>query len=229
MWEKIAAISALLSVLISVVALLVARSGSDRSLEIAKEALASARSANEIALGKIRALPIVEIYNYDEFYDLTVADVLYEPLKIKMSIRNSGEIPIDAISMELIGIEPLTFQDNDQDRPIRSLPSIHFDGKIKTMILPDGLAHVDIRIALLKYLVELEKILPDKDASYRTTMNLVLIPKAVGEELPSGVRSEDSREDRKLVTVHFTPSVLSSDIAKKLLVDPENAHRVYSP
>jgi hypothetical protein len=229
MWEKVAAVSALLSMLISVVALLVASSGTDKSTAIATEALASARQANEIALGKLRASPIVEIFSSKDFYDFTSADELKEPMKVIISISNSGEVPIDGLRMELIGIEPFTYKDGEADIPIRSLPSIYFDGKIGTMILPNGLAHIDIRIAILQYLVNLEKILPEKNSSYRTTINIVLMPKAAGEALPTGVRSKDTRDDRMLVTVHFHPSILSSDLAKRLLSETENAHRVYSP
>jgi len=228
-WEKITAIAALISIAISVVALLVAKSGSEKSSLIASEALKTARQSNDIALGRLRESPVIEIFSYDELLDFTNVKVLKEKLKITIGIRNSGEVAIDGLSMELIGIEPLTYPEHNPDNEIRPLPSIKANLGLDTTIQPDALTHIDMRIPLLRYLKELSDIVIEKNTIYKTVINVILQPKAIGDSLPSGVLSSDTQHDRKLIKLRFKPEVLNSEIAKKLLNDEIIPHRVYSP
>jgi len=204
MWEKIATVSAIISVCVSIYALYVSKTGADRSSALAIEALNTARQANDITLGRIRESPIVEIYSYEkDVIDFTNIDLLNEKLKIKISIKNSGEVAIDGLAMEVIGITPFTYPTNDPDNEVRPLPSVKVDVGLETIIQPLALAHIDMRVPILKYLKELGKKIKDKSMTYKTTINVVLMPKSVGDSLPSGVLSEDTRDDRKLLQLNL--------------------------
>ena len=230
MWEKIAALSALISVCVSIYALYISKTGADRSSELATEALKTARQANDITLGLVRESPVIEIFSYDkDVLNFTKTDLLNESLKVKFSIRNSGKVAIDGLAMEIIGIEPLTYPENNPDSEVRPLPSVKVDVGLETIIQPTALAHIDMRLPILLYLKELNKLLTDKEAIYRTTINVVFMPKAIGDSLPSGVNSNDSMNDRKLITIKFKPSITSTEWSDKLIMKNEIAHRVYSP
>jgi hypothetical protein len=229
MLDQITAISALISIIISIIALLVAKSGADKSTLIASEALKTARQSNDIALGSMRESPVVEIFSSDDYLDFTSTDLLKEDLKVKISIRNSGKVAIDGLLMEIIGIEPFTFPDHNPDNVIRPLPSIRVDAGIETMIQPDGLAHIDMRIPILRYLVKLEKLIDERSDTYRTAINVVLMPKAIGDTMPSGVLTKYTMKDRRLINVHFDPAILSTNTVKDLLANEAIGHRVYSP
>lgn len=229
MWEKIVAVSDLLSVVISVVALLVAKSGADRSTSIANEALQTARQSNDIALGRLREPPVVEIYSYDMILDFTDSEILKEELKVKISIRNPGKVAIDGLSMELIGIKPFTYPEHNPDNAIHPLPSIKVNVGLDTIIQPGGAAHIDMRIPILQYLVKLAELINQEKIIYRTAINIVLKPKAIGDPLPSKVLSSDTMNDRKLIVVRFHPDILHLPTVEQLLNKQSISHRVYSP
>jgi len=109
MWEKISAISTFVSVFVSIVAILVAVIGTRTSSRIASQALETARQANDIALGRVKEPPAVELISITaKDLDFTQAKILDEELGTIIQIKNIGKVPIDGLAVELIGIAPLT-------------------------------------------------------------------------------------------------------------------------
>jgi len=230
MWNEVSALAALGSFVISIAAFLVAKYSSKNSLKIAMEALKTARQANDIALGRISEPPVVEIFSkHDEIMEFSDPAGLIEDLKLVISIQNSGKVAIDAIGMELIGIVPLTYLVEDATKEVRPLPSVKIIIDLDAMILSKGLAHIDMRLPILLYLERLVEFLPDTSKIYITSINVVLSPKAKGDDVPSGVPSGITKKDRTLITVKFDPAVMEADIIKALFKERVFKHRVYSP
>lgn len=230
MFEKITAIAAVISILISILALYFAKSGSDKSTSIAIEALKTARQANKIAFGRLRESPVIEIFSkHDERMNFTNEENIQNDLEVVISIHNTGKISIDGLSMELIGIKPLTYQLGDETKPIEPLPSIKININLDTIIQPDALAHIDLRLPVLMYLKQLNKIIPNKSKQYMSSVNVVLHPKAVGDSLPTGVLSKDTTKDRVFIKLLFLASITETKVAIKLLSENNVIHRVYSP
>ncbi|RNC67290.1 MAG: hypothetical protein ED859_15190 [Desulfuromonadales bacterium] len=230
MWEKVTAISTLISVIISVVAIVVAVIGTRTSSKIATEALETARQANDISLGRLKEPPAVEIVSVTaQELDFTDPKVLSEDLKTIIQVRNIGKVPIDGLSVELIGISPLTYPIDNFSQVVRPLPSVLKDISLKTILQPEALANIDLRLLVLLYLEELDKQIQDKQLTFHSTINIVLHPKAIGDTLPSGVLSAITKKDRVIIKIRFKEAILSSDKAIELLKSKNVFHRVYAP
>lgn len=233
MWDKMSALAAVASLLVSVCALWVAVSGARSSLGVATEALTSARQANDIALGRLREPSIVEFAfaqksgGFD--FDFTDPEALSEPLKQIITIHNAGNTNVDSVSIEVIGIEPLTYLLLDPSLEIRSLPSIDVDIRFRSVLQPDGLAHIDVRKMILEYLVAIGPKLPDRNAVYVSMINVVLAPKSISESAAIGATSTLTGDDRRFLAVKFIPSVIEGDQATQILNSSEVKTRVYAP
>lgn len=233
LWDKISAFAAIASLMVSGGALWISVSGTESSIKIASEALQSARQANDIALGRLREPSIIEFTEsgtskYFQF-DFTTPGALSQSLKQYFTVRNSGQTNIDALSIEVIGIEPFTYLLANPGQSIEPLPYINIDFKFRTALQPNGAAHIDIRKIVLEYLAKLASQLTMKNGVYTTSINIVLTPKATTETTPIGAPSELSKNDRRMISVKFTPELISSEEAKQLIKDSEIQNRVFIP
>jgi hypothetical protein len=233
MWDKVSALAAVASLVVSLGALWISVMGTRSSVSISSEALQTARQANDIALGRLREPSIIEFaeggLSQAFKFDFTTPGALSQPLTQYFTVRNSGRTNIDAISIEAIGIEPLTYLLADPGQDIKHLPSINIDFKFRAALLPDGLAHIDIRKLVLEYLAKLEPLLPIKDGIYISSINIVLTPKATTENTPTGAPSSLSKNDRRLISVQFIPTLMNSEEAKQIINDPQIPNRVFTP
>ncbi len=230
MWNKLPALAAVGSLIISIIALLVSTSSSNNNARIVAEALQTARQANEIALGRIYEPPVVEIYSRHQkpmsFVDANSLDL---DLEYVVSIRNKGKVPVDALGLELIGIQPFTYPVNDPRQSINPLPAYKQTLELDTAISPGGLAHIDLRRPILMYLLKLRKVLNDQSMEYSTDINIVLSPRATGQNTPLAIPLDLKVRDRVQITVVFHSSIVESVQAKRIISEGVIMHRVYSP
>jgi len=232
MWEKISVAIALVSLLVSAIAVINSRTAAQSSLDVANEALSTARQTNDIALGRVREPAVVEFAarQGDEFeFDFTNDVLTAEELEYCIMVRNSGKVSVDVISFEAVGITPFTYLMTDPDEPIRPLPSISLRVNLRSALQPGALANIDYRKIVLKYLEKLEPRLQDKDSIYNTVINLVMDPKAVNHTVPFGAPGTLTKDDRRMLIVKFKPSVVYGEKAKIILDESEIPNRVYSP
>jgi len=229
-WEMISALAAVVSFVVSAIALYVAFAGTKTTNQIATEALKTARQANEISLGLVREPAVLEFAFYDASnftFDFTDPTVLKKELKTIITVQNTGKKAIDAVSLEIIGIDGLTQLLSNPTLEFRSLPAHSARLDFREALQPQTLAHMDIRKYLLVYLEKLCSQLPDRKGIYSTVVNVVLSPKATNESIPSQAGTSVTQNDRRLITIKFSPAVLDSVEAKAVLQSNDIAHRVY--
>ena len=229
-WDMISAGAAVASLIVSVFALHVAFSSTKTTNEIAAEALRTARQANDISLGLAREPAVIEFAFSDSSrfeFDFTEPTALTDELKKIVTIQNAGKKAVDAIAIEVIGISGLTYPLSDPDVQIAKLPGYSARLDLNSAMQPKSLAHIDVRKYLLNYLVNLSLSLPKHAGPYSTVVNMVLAPKATNEATPSSAGFEVTKNDRRLLTIKFSPSLLQSPEARAVLESTEVPHRVY--
>lgn len=229
-WEMISALAAIVSLVVSAIALYIAFAGTKMTNQIATEALKTARQANEISLGLVREPAVLEFAFSDASkftFDFTEPTVLKEELKTIITVKNTGKKAIDAVSLEIIGIVGLTQLLSNPAIEFRPLPAHSARLDFREALQPQALAHIDIRKYLLVYLEKLRSQLPDRNGIYSTVVNVVLSPKATNESTPSPAGISVTKNDTSLITIKFSPAVLDSVEAKAVLQSNDIAHRVY--
>lgn len=229
-WDQVSALAAVAGLLFSLIALAVATIGTRASNSIASEALQTSRQANSIALGLVREPAILEFAlsgDKNFFFDFCLPQTLKHELKQYVTLQNVGKRLVDSIAFELIGIRGLTRQLSDPSRDFPVLPATSERLDLRSALQPNVLVHVDMRKYLLNYLQKLAADLPDKSATYETAVNVVLTPKALNESVPAGATAGLTKNDRRLITVRFTPEVLASNEARQVLADETVQHRIY--
>lgn len=146
-----------------------------------------------------------------------------------IDLKNSGKLPIDALLIELIGIEPLTHPLGQEGMIIRPLPSTKVKIPLDTMILPNGLARIDLRIPVLMYLKNLNEMIADTTLIHRTSINIVLSPRAKGENVPTTLPSGLYIKDRVHLVVDYAPSLIEHELVASLLEKGVIEHRIQTP
>lgn len=220
------------SLLISIASLYVAYDGAKSSNALAAQALATARQANEIALGKIREPSILQFSGSDENnykFNFTSATDLERELHFYVDLTNDGKKAVEGAVFEVVGIEPLTYRADDPSISLKQLPSTILTATFNSAVQPGGAVHFDIRKLVLQYLVKLAMQIPDKNSTYNTVVNIAITAKGLGETVAAGAPTKFSPRDRKLLTIVFKASILDSEITKKILSEPYIQNRVFSP
>ncbi|MDH4943826.1 hypothetical protein [Sulfurimonas sp. C5] len=225
--EKLTLLLAVISIIVSLFTIYISTKNAENSNRLAEEALKISRQSNEISLGLVKELPAIEIITENKKFDFTNTNTLQEDLKNVLTIKNIGKVPIDALHMEVIGITPFTYPLDEPNAVMRPLPSISISIPFDAMLLPNALAHVDLRLPIMKYLSKLT--IHDQTIPYTSMINIVLAPKSINENTPSGISSNVTTKDRILVTVLFKPSILSEEFSKKILKNEKIIHRIFSP
>lgn len=232
-WEMVSALAAIASLIVSAIALYVAFTGTKTTNQVATEALKTARQANEISLGLVREPAVLEFAFSDTSkftFDFTDPTALKEELKTIITVKNTGKKAIDAVSLEIIGIVGFTQLMSDPTVEFRSLPAYSTRLDFHAALQPQALAHIDIRKYLLVYLEKLRPQLTqltDRTGAYSTVVNMVLSPKATNESTPSPAGFSVTQNDRRLITIKFSPVMLDSVEAKAVLHSNDIAHRVF--
>jgi hypothetical protein len=181
-------------------------------------------------LGLTREPAIIEFSDSgnEEFtFDFSKPQAISGDLRHYVSIKNSGKKSVDAIAIEVIGINGLTYRMSPPLLEIRGLPAVSARLDLRSTLQPEGAVHVDIRKLALLYLRELRPLLPAEDGEYTTVVNVVLAPKATNELTPAGAGTANTTNDRRLLTIRFSPSLLDTPAAKQILEATVIPHRLY--
>jgi hypothetical protein len=219
-----------ISCFLSIASLFVAYESAKSSNEIALQALATATQANEISLGRLREPSAFQFADGGtKEIDLRTTATLEQELRLYVALQNDGKKIIDGAVFEAIGIEGLTYVEDESNLVIRELPSVFHNATFNLAVQPAGVVHYDIRKLVLQYLQKLADKTPNKNLTYKTVINVVVTPKALGESIPVGAPSKLTPRDRVLFTVQFKPSVIETEMAKKILSDSFVPNRVFSP
>ncbi|MGG6463719.1 hypothetical protein [Solilutibacter silvestris] len=203
-----------------------------KSDKIATQALEISKTANDIALGTKIEPGILEFSTLDRSdfqYDFTDQSSLKDELRYVIHLYNRGHRPISAVSAQIIGVEPLTYQLSNPGFAIRSLPSFDWKLDFNSAVLPSGSVAIDIRKPILVYLKKLSGQLPQKNSVYMTSINFVVSTKSVGDDDFIGISGNQKIHDRELITIRFIPSIIKTEIATTILSEDTEQHRVYSP
>lgn len=237
--KNLAPMSIPFSEIIAVVGLLVAAAGlfvsykaMQKSDKIAEQAFELSKTANEIALGTRREAGILEFTAEDSEsfqFDFTHPSNLRNEFANVIRLSNSGRRPASGVSASLIGIEPLTYALSDPSDPVRSLPSIEWKVELSSAVQPSGSVMLDVRKPLLNYIRKLSERLAEKDATYKTSINIVISTKSAGDENFIGAPNTGQIKDRELITLLFRPSIVSTEDASAILLDVAEPHRIYTP
>ena len=220
--------AAIISVVISTAAFFMANKTARNTKRQTELAIAKAEEANRISKSRQRTAPLLDIYDISEEIELLDLSLFDKDLETKLSLKNKGDIAFENIHLELIGICPFTFKIGVEDEPVRPLPSILYDCNIKTMIQPKSLAHIDLRKPILDFIVKLSSQLMYENTHYNTRVNVVVLPTAVGDPLPSGT-SPESCEDTKLINIRFNPNDFKGEKIQKYSNGHQDlSHRVYT-
>ena len=225
-------IIAVLGLLVAAAGLFVSYKAIQKSDKIAAQALELSKSANEIALGTRREAGTLEFTAEDSEsfqFDFTVPKNLRNEFVHVIRLSNGGRRPASGISASLIGIEPLTYALSDPSVSIHPLPSMEWKVELSSAVQPSGAVMLDVRKPLLIYLQKLSERLADKDALYKTSINIVISTRSAGDDSFIGAANSSQFKDRELVTLLFRPSVVKTEDAKAILRDGSEPHRVYTP
>jgi hypothetical protein len=226
----ISALAAVVSIVVSMIALYIAFAGTKTTNQIATEALKTARQANEISLGLVREPAVLEFVHSDQsrfIFDFTNPTALKEELKTIITVQNAGKKAIDAVDIEIVGINGLTQLLSNPSIEFRSLPAHSARLDFRTALQPKAIAHIDVRKYLLIYLEKVNTQLPDPTGIYSTVVNVILSPKATNESTPSPAGLSVTKNDTHVLTIKFSPVILGSTEAKAVLQGNYVAHRVY--
>ncbi|MBL0598782.1 hypothetical protein JD516_13280 [Aeromonas jandaei] len=229
--EVVSVLVAIVSLLFSIIAVISTYLFSKDANTTAREALSTARQANEISLGLVREPAILEfafLGNSQSDFDFTDHNSLKSELKYKLTLLNGGQTSIDAVAIELIGIDGLTERLLNPEMQFKSLPSYPFFLNFRELVQPKSLTNIDFRKYLLTYLSKLGPVILETNDIYSIAINVVLSPKSTNESTPSSAGSKAQGKDRKIIMVKFLPSILDSIEAKAILNDDYVAHRVYT-
>lgn len=114
-----------LSCFLSIASLFVAYESAKSSNEIALQALATATQANEISLGRLREPSAFQFADGGtKEIDLRTTAALEQELRLYVTLQNDGKKIIDGAVFEAIGMEGLTYVEDEPNLVVRELPSI---------------------------------------------------------------------------------------------------------
>lgn len=230
--ELFSQLIAVLGLLLAAGGLFVSYKSMQKSDEIAIQALEISKASNEIALGTRKEPAPLEFSTYDKEslqFDLTDPSSLEGELTHVIRLSNRGRVPVSGISVDLIGIEPLTYSLASPGDSVRPLPSLTWKLDFNSAVLPSGAVAIDMRKPLLLYLQRLSSQLDEQRAIYITSINFVISTRALGDSDFMGAADASKVRDRELITVKFRPDIVSKSRAIAILTDIAQPHRVYTP
>lgn len=193
--------------------------------------LKTARQANDISLGVAREPAIVEFSEPNSSpnftFDFTNTKSIKEELKDIVTLKNAGKTTINALEIEMVGVGGLTYSLSVPMDQIDHLPYYSTRLELTNALQPGALALIDVRSLILNYLSKLIPTLPNDKDTYSTTVNMVLAPKAINESTPIQA-GHFTKNDRRLLTIRFLPSIIQSPEAKAILESNKIPQRIFS-
>lgn len=237
-WELFEISVAILSLVVSGIALYVAKSSSAEANVIAKGAVEESRKANSFAeqalkeakeanltnRGELRAYPRIDTQlTSTATYMVSTIDEA-KSASCLLRVTNKGKLPITAVRLRLYLLGGFTWQVNNPSLKVKH------DSEDKQLmvafgeqVLPGGCALIELRNPLLSLLHENRILFPNEAQVHESLINVVVVPQAVGHEAPVLSDRNDPTDqivDRQIVTIRYSPKMIRSDGIKSLLVQP---------
>lgn len=201
-----------LALLVSVLALILTRLDTIEANRIALEALGVAQQSNQIALGLERTVPKLRVTNLGD-NDL-IEDRKLSSGEFEIRVVNEGEVPIDAVKIELISIPGFNYSYDFEEEGFY-LGSATELMELDEMLNPGGVLYIDLTPLVAKQLQAANHHFQNPLEVYRATFNAIIVGRKVGDELPSQA-DEDLSNNRTLLEFDFVPANVQSDISSIL-------------
>lgn len=193
----------------------------------AEKACNMAEESKQISLNRLRSVPSIKIANVDSPFDFMRANYVNKDLHYAITVINDGDIAIQNVHLEMIGITPLTYKLACPAEPVKPLPTQLFDTECHFLVLPKYYLAIDLRKPLTAYLKKLSAQLTFEDAEYLTTLNVLVLPTASGDLAPSG--TQNCQQDRTLIKITFNPIDFSPENVSFFTCEFQDLkHRVYA-
>jgi hypothetical protein len=197
------------------------------SRDVAREALAVSQKGNDIAQGVVRVYPVIEVDS-----DVKGALVLQTVDQVAKSealffIRNRGKLPIRGLHLFLVGLSGLTYAINDPNDQYRAIDRIRIPVLFEEQLAAGGNALVDLRHPVVQYLHGLKLAYKDPKKVYRMVINVVVLPQALGQELPIETPGQEDK-DRRILTVEYIPDVVWSKDVESILKEQKLIYHIFN-
>jgi hypothetical protein len=207
---------------ISIAAFILTTRQTMQNQEATSQAIALARQANDIALGRTQEYPRVHARGPDSFEILRTGSL--PAAELFVSVENRGTLPVAAVQVALQGVSGLTYATGDYrqvdaERFVELRETVQFSEQLT----PGTGVDVDILGMVLRYLRSLElRLTPG--VQYTSVLQVRVLAQTEVDDLP--VRSPDQTDEIRLSVV-FTPEALDSAETRMLLAAKRSAPRFY--
>jgi len=215
--ELIVAIVALVVSIGALAASIVVGNGTN---SIAREALATARAANMIALGETESHPVVSVGSLGGQVEILELEAIPSRSDFRdhfISIRNRGSVTIAGARIEMYAMSGLVYSRQlPWEEYHKVFPSEYLDLNLEEILQPDDSVLVDVLPWLVTYMRNLDVDYATPDGEYTAVVCFSILPRRDTDDL---VVKDPSSETIVLVTVHYAPAILdSADLSE--LPDP---------
>ena len=212
---------------VSLFALWFSISSTKQSNEIAAQALAISKQANDIAVGRTREYPLTEIGEVRSKGSAFTSVDAAKNAEILLTIKNRGNVPISGVQLLVIGLSGLTYSLEDATEQYRDLSSLRYTIAFDEQLTPNGIAHLDIKVPILKYLHNLNPPFAHPNVVHRSVFNVVVLSKRAGEDLPIQTPGLPVK-DREIITVEYIPAIIHSQEFGSFLESQKPMYSVFA-
>jgi hypothetical protein len=136
---------------ISIIALITSLTTAKQSNEISTQALAVAKQANDIAVGRAREYPQIAIESYTQDVKFASPDDVKRN-EVVWFVENEGNTPISGFQVKVVGLSGLTYSLENPQEQHRDLPTSSQQIKFDEQLTPKGFVRLDIKRTVIDYL-----------------------------------------------------------------------------
>jgi hypothetical protein len=208
--------------IISAAALVTSFYSYKESTRVSTLALATARQANDISIGRIHEYPEINIAATGNLSLLT----LPQQHTVAWNIWNTGNKPITALTVRLIVLSGLTYSLalTPMDEPKLFGDFVDYKIMLGEQLPPDAFVRLHMTKPVLTYLRNLRGAYADQTAAYRSSLNVIILPHESGTTPP--IQSL-VKKDRDILSIDYIPAVLRSDEFGKYVDTLEETNPIY--
>jgi hypothetical protein len=215
------------AIVVSVISIIVTGFLSWQSNKTSSQALAVSTQANEIAVGRLREYPRIEIHaSDDEARASARTDEELKKLKIAWNVWNTGNKMISAFTLEIIAMRGLTYSLDlrPMDEPKELGDVTNYKIALAEQVTPDAIVRLDITKPILTHLRNLTAQYKEPTTAYRSALYVAVLPQESETTLPIQTPGQGNK-DRQLLNVDYTPSVLKSEAGGQYIasLQPNNS------
>jgi len=198
-----------ISLFLSLISLLVSIPIAIISLGIANASLNTANTANDIAIGRSRLLPLIKISSYPNKIIFINEQIEKNNPDFQFSLINTGDVPIDQLTIELF-FDPAstTSYSSSSINAVGGLISTIKTVDLNSQFNSGGFLSIDLTGPIIEILRKMN--LSPSDEVYNSIINIVFLPRKVGDRLPIQAPG-NTANDRIAISVNFTPEILTGE------------------